>query len=47
MFLPLLKKFNAYGAAGLLGRVVKVYTSDSYVSYYVVDKVRKTRPRRR
>ena len=42
MFLPLLKKFNASGAAGLLGRVVKVYTSDSYVNYYVIDKVRKT-----
>jgi hypothetical protein len=42
MFLPLLTKFKAYGAAGLLGRVVKVYTSDSYVSYYRVDNVRRT-----
>ena len=42
MFLPLLKKYKAYGAAGLLGRVVKVYTSDSRVSYYVIDRVRKT-----
>ncbi len=42
MFLPLLTKFKASGAAGLLGRVVKVYTSDSVVSYYKIDRVRKT-----
>ena len=42
MFLPLLTKFNAYGAAGLLGRIVKVYSSSSVVSYYKIDKVRKT-----
>jgi hypothetical protein len=42
MFLPLLTKFKASGAAGLLGRVVLVYTSDRVVSYYVIDRVRKT-----
>ena len=42
MFLPLLTKFKARGAAGLMGRVIKVYTSDSYVSYYKVFKVVKT-----
>jgi len=42
MFLPLLTKFRAYGAAGLIGRVVKVYTSDSYVSYYKIVSAKKT-----
>jgi hypothetical protein len=42
MFLPLLTKYKASGAAGLLGRVVKVYTSDNVKNYYVIDKVRKT-----
>jgi hypothetical protein len=42
MFLPLLTQYRLHGAAGLLGRYVKVYTNDSYVSYYKIDKVRKT-----
>ena len=42
MFLPLLTQYRANGAAGLLGRVVKVYTSDSYVSYYKITSVKKT-----
>jgi hypothetical protein len=42
MFLPLLTKFKASGAAGLLGRIVKVYTSDSTINYYKIDRVRKT-----
>jgi hypothetical protein len=42
MFLPLLTKYKASGAAGLLGRVVKVYTSDSVINYYIIDTVRKT-----
>jgi hypothetical protein len=42
MFLPLLTKYRSSGAAGLLGRVVKVYTSDNVISYYTIDRVRKT-----
>jgi len=42
MFLPMLTQFRNHGAAGLLGRVVKVYTSDSYVSYYKINFVKKT-----
>jgi hypothetical protein len=42
MFLPLLTKFRNYGAAGLIGRVVKVWTSDSYVSYYKIVSAQKT-----
>ncbi len=42
MFLPLLTKFRASGAAGLIGRVVKVYTSDNYLSYYKIVSAKKT-----
>jgi hypothetical protein len=42
MFLPLLTQYRNHGAAGLLGRVVKVYTSNSYVSYYKIVSVKKT-----
>jgi len=42
MFLPLLTKFRASGAAGLIGRIVKVYTSDNYVSYYQIVSAKKT-----
>ena len=42
MFLPMLTQYRNHGAAGLLGRVVKVYTSDSYVSYYKIVSVKKT-----
>ena len=42
MFLPLLTKFKASGAAGLIGRVVKVYTSDNYVSYYKIVSAKRT-----
>ena len=42
MFLPLLTKFKASGAAGLIGRVVKVYTSDNYVSYYKIVSAKQT-----
>src|SRR3954463_2609232 len=42
MFLPLLTQYRNHGSAGLLGRVVKVYTSDSKVSYYKIVSVKKT-----
>ncbi|MFL5689655.1 MAG: hypothetical protein ACJ77I_11745 [Chloroflexota bacterium] len=42
MFLPMLTQYRNHGAAGLLGRVVKVYTSDSAVSYYKIVSVKKT-----
>jgi hypothetical protein len=42
MFLPLLSKYKSRGAAGLIGRIVKVYTSDSRVSYYRITSARKT-----
>ena len=42
MFLPLLTKWRIYGSAGLIGRTVRVWTSDSYVSYYRITTVRKT-----
>jgi hypothetical protein len=42
MFLPMLTKFRASGAAGLIGRIVKVYTSDNYVSYYKIVSAKKT-----
>jgi hypothetical protein len=42
MFLPLLTKFRASGASGLIGRVVKVYTSDNKVSYYKIVSAKKT-----
>ena len=42
MFLPLLTRSRINGGASLIGRTVKVWTSDSYVSYYRIIRVRKT-----
>ncbi len=42
MFLPLLTSWRNNGGRSLLGRTVKVWTSDSYVSYYRINRVRKT-----
>lgn len=42
MFLPLLTRSRINGGASLIGRTVKVWTSDSYVSYYRINRVRKT-----
>jgi len=42
MFLPLLTRYRTYGARGLIGRTVKVWTSDSYVSYYRITRASKT-----
>ena len=42
MFLPLLTRWRNSGAAGLIGKTVKVWTSDSYVSYYRITRARKT-----
>jgi hypothetical protein len=42
MFLPLLTSWRNNGGASLIGRTVKVWTSDSYVSYYRITRVRKT-----
>jgi hypothetical protein len=43
MFLPLLTRSRINGGASLIGRTVRVWTSDSYVSYYRIIKVRTTR----
>jgi hypothetical protein len=40
MFLPLLTSWRRTGGASLIGRTVKVWTSDSYVSYYRIVRVR-------
>jgi hypothetical protein len=42
MFLPLLTRWKIDRGASLIGRTVKVWTSDSYVSYYRITRVRKT-----
>jgi hypothetical protein len=42
MFLPLLTRWRINNGASLIGRTVKVWTSDSYVSYYRITRVRKT-----
>jgi len=42
MFLPLLTSWRNNRGASLIGRTVRVYTSDSYVSYYRITRVRKT-----
>ena len=42
MFLPLLTSWRNNRGASLIGRTVKVWTSDSYVSYYRINKVRTT-----
>ena len=43
MFLPLLTRWKIDRGASLIGRTVKVWTSDSYVSYYRITRVRKTK----
>jgi hypothetical protein len=42
MFLPLLTRWRADHGASLIGRTVKVWTSDSYVSSYRITRVRVT-----
>jgi hypothetical protein len=42
MFLPLLTRWRIDRGASLIGRTVKVWTSDSYVSYYRIVRVRVT-----
>jgi hypothetical protein len=42
MFLPLLTRWKIDRGASLIGRTVRVWTSDSYVSYYRIIRVRKT-----
>jgi len=42
MFLPLLTAWKRTAGRSLIGRTVKVWTSDSYVSYYRITRVRKT-----
>ena len=42
MFLPLLTRWRIDHGASLIGKSVKVWTSDSYVSYYRITRVRKT-----
>ena len=42
MFLPLLTRWRIDRGASLIGRTVKVWTSDSYVSSYRITKVRVT-----
>jgi hypothetical protein len=42
MFLPLLTRWKADRGASLIGKVVKVFTNDSYVTYYKINKVRVT-----
>jgi hypothetical protein len=42
MFLPLLTRYRIDGGRSLIGKTVEVWTSDSYVVYYRIDKVRKT-----
>ena len=42
MFLPLLTRWKIDRGASLIGKTVKVWTSNSYVSYYRIIRVRKT-----
>jgi hypothetical protein len=42
MFLPLLTRWRIDRGASLIGRTVRVWTSDSYVTYYRVNRVRVT-----
>ena len=42
MFLPLLTRWRLNRGASLIGRTVMVWTSDSYVSYYRITRVRVT-----
>jgi hypothetical protein len=41
MFLPLLNKSKINDGASMIGMTVKVWTSNSYVHYYTIDKVRR------
>ncbi len=41
MLLPLLKRSKINGGASLIGMTVKVWTSDSRVTYYRIDRVRR------
>ena len=41
MFLPLLSRSRINNGASLIGRIVKVYTSDSKVSTYKIVSVRR------
>jgi hypothetical protein len=41
MFLPLLNHSKINDGAGLIGRVVAVYTNDSKIHYYRIDRVRR------
>ena len=43
MFLPLLTRWKIDHGASLIGKTVKVWTSNSYVSYYRITRVRKTK----
>jgi len=43
MFLPLLTRWRIDRGASLIGRTVLVWTSDSYVSYYRITRVRVTK----
>lgn len=42
MFLPILTAWRRTGGRSLIGKTVKVWTSDSYVSSYRITRVRKT-----
>lgn len=42
MFLPLLTRWRTDRGASLIGKTVRVYTSDRYVAYYRINKVRVT-----
>jgi hypothetical protein len=42
MFLPLLTRWKADRGASLIGKTVRVYTSDRYVVFYRINKVRVT-----
>lgn len=42
MFLPLLTRWKADRGASLIGKTVRVYTNDRYVTYYRINKVRVT-----
>jgi hypothetical protein len=43
MFLPLLTRWKTDRGASLIGKTVKVYTSDRYVVFYRINKVRVTK----
>jgi len=41
MFLPLLRRSKINNGASMIGMTIKVWTSDSYVSYYRITRVRR------